>query len=96
MKRLTSRRIAVLFAGVLMAAIIFPGIAMSQAEEEAIIFPWYTSLTVGRIQFEGDEDLGVLKNKYDKGRAQVNVRQLKKNMTHIKDIMFTKIRSKSA
>ncbi|EKD28615.1 MAG: hypothetical protein ACD_79C00259G0002 [uncultured bacterium] len=45
------------------------------------------------FQFEGNENLSVLKNQYEKGRAEVNVRKLKQNMTLIKDIMFTKIRT---
>jgi hypothetical protein len=45
------------------------------------------------FQFEGNESLEVLKSQYEQGRAKVNVRKLKKNMTLIKDIMFTKIRT---
>lgn len=48
------------------------------------------------FQFEGDESLGILKSRYERGRAEANVRTLKKQMTLIKDIMFTKLRERQA
>jgi len=48
------------------------------------------------FQFEGDENLGVLKRKYDLQHAEANVHHLKKNLTHIKDIMFAKLRKQRA
>lgn len=44
------------------------------------------------FQFEGKENLGVLKNKYEDGRAEVNVRHLKNSMNHLRDIMFLKLK----
>ena len=45
------------------------------------------------FQFEGDEEsLRLLKHKYDQGQAQANVLQLKKNMSYLKDVLFSKIR----
>jgi len=47
--------------------------------------------------FEGDEtNLLSLKTRFDGGHAQTNVTTLKKNMTYLKDVMFSLIREKSA
>jgi hypothetical protein len=42
------------------------------------------------FQFEGKEDLEVLKSKFDQGRAEVNVRRLRNSINHLRDIIFSK------
>ncbi|EKD28554.1 MAG: hypothetical protein ACD_79C00278G0001 [uncultured bacterium] len=44
------------------------------------------------FQFEGAEELSVLKSKYEKGRAEANVRQFRNSMNYLKDILFSKLR----
>ena len=42
------------------------------------------------FQFEGESDLNVLKNKYDAGRAEVNVRRLRNSLNVMREILFEK------
>jgi hypothetical protein len=44
------------------------------------------------FQFEGKEELGVLKSKYEEGRAEANVRKLRNSMNYLKDVLFSKLR----
>lgn len=44
------------------------------------------------FRFEGDEDLEVLKSKYDEGRAEVNVQSLRESLNHLRDLLFEKVR----
>lgn len=40
------------------------------------------------FQFEGKEELEVLKSKYDKGRAEVNIRRFRNSMNVVRDKLF--------
>lgn len=44
------------------------------------------------LEFEGNADLDVLKNKYRERHAEINVHQLKNELRQIKDIVFTVMR----
>ncbi len=48
------------------------------------------------FQFEGKDNLELLKSKYTTGRAEVNVHHLKNSMNHLKDMMFMKLKQKQA
>ncbi len=47
------------------------------------------------FQFEGAEELSVLKSKYEKGRAEANVRQFRNSMNYLKDILFSKLKQRA-
>ena len=48
------------------------------------------------LELEGPEELDVLKDKYRKREAEVNVHNLKKQMKEVKDIVFTVLREAKA
>ena len=42
------------------------------------------------FQFEGKEELGVLKTKFEGGHAEANVKRLRNSINHLRDIIFSK------
>lgn len=48
------------------------------------------------FQFEGQDELKVLKSKYEKGRAEANVKQFKHSMNYLKDLLFSKLRTRGS
>ena len=44
------------------------------------------------MEFEGNGELDILKNKYREGRAEINIHTLKDEMREIKDIVFSVLR----
>ena len=44
------------------------------------------------LLFEGDESLGLLKNQYRRGFAEVNIKALRKEMKQVKDLVFNFMR----
>ncbi len=44
------------------------------------------------MEFEGNNELDILKNKYREGRAEMNIHTFKDEMREIKDIVFSVLR----
>lgn len=48
------------------------------------------------FQFEGKHELEVLKSKYDKGRAEVNIRRFRNSMNVVRDKLFITLEERKA
>jgi hypothetical protein len=45
------------------------------------------------LEFDGDDNLNVLKNKYSERKAEANVHILKQQLAEVKDIVFSVMRN---